>query len=162
MTELDFINSGCDNRHCRFIFSSGEIAYGVITTFFIDEPRTYYLVTSPNMIEFQKYMNAGDKRNMKKLCSVVNLKNLKEADPVEKISFKPKARIAYQGLSGQAKVKASELILRASNNPTYLKQQKKIKIGDKAVYVIRLGAQARILIQQEVYGIIVIDIIFHR
>jgi hypothetical protein len=80
MTQIEYLQSGCDNKHCKFTFKSGEIAYGVLTTYFQNEPNKYYLVRSPQMIEFKKYMDSNDFNNMKKLCSPIDLSDLVKAE----------------------------------------------------------------------------------
>lgn len=80
MTQLEYLLSGCNNRHCKFTFKNGEIAYGVITTYFLNEQDNFYLVRSLQMIEFKKYMDNDDFKKMKELCSPVNLDDLLKAE----------------------------------------------------------------------------------
>src|ERR1035437_4650543 len=76
MNELEFIESRGFNRHCLFTFSDGEEVSGVISKFFSNEQNNYYLVKTPDLREFKKYMDIVDYSNMKKLCSLVDLKNI--------------------------------------------------------------------------------------
>jgi hypothetical protein len=80
MTQIEYLKSGCDNRHSKFTFKNGEIAYGLITTFFHNEHDKYYLVRSPQMIEFKKYMDSNDHKKMKESSSLVNLEDLASAE----------------------------------------------------------------------------------
>ena len=80
MTQIEYLKSGCDNRHSKFTFKNGEIAYGLITTFFHNEHDKYYLVRSPQMIEFKKYMDSNDHKKMKERSTLVNLEDLASAE----------------------------------------------------------------------------------
>jgi len=91
MTQTEYLQSGCNNKHCKFTFKKGEIVYGVITTFFISEPDNYYLVPSPQMIEFKKYMDSNDHKKMKELSTLINLDDIlsvKLFDVFEKLLLK--------------------------------------------------------------------------
>ncbi len=159
MTENEYINSGCENRFCQFTFTDQRTEYGVITTFFNNEPHRYYLVRANQMIDFQRYMNEGNQEQMRLLSSPVDLESIVDVNRVEKLGFKPKALIALQGLSQEEKQAAMRIIQSMEANPNQLEIYERVKISNKSVFVVRGEHKLRIFIQREQFGIIVLDII---
>ena len=92
MNEVDFILDGYENRHCRFVFNSGKVRTGVITTFFPEEPHTFYFVETSNMTLFQARMNQNDYSGMRRLCEIVRLGELKSA---QRLDVSPAGRLRY-------------------------------------------------------------------
>lgn len=78
MTETEFALSGCFNKHCKYIFDTGEIAYGVITLF-SDSPNVYYLVRSNNMIAVKDATDKNELSLAKSLSEKINIHRLKQA-----------------------------------------------------------------------------------
>ncbi len=73
MSESEYVQSGCYNKHCKFTLIDGQIEYGVVETFFFEEREQYYLVRSPQMVEFKKCSDENDIKRMKELCVRINL-----------------------------------------------------------------------------------------
>ena len=86
MTELEYLQSGCDNRHCKFTLKSSEIIYGVITRYFLPEDNQYYLVRTPQMIQVRKLMEEGDFNEMKKYCDPIDLNTIEKAEHLDSLS----------------------------------------------------------------------------
>jgi hypothetical protein len=83
MTKIEIEKSGCLNKHCKFILTNGQIESGVIETFFPEEEsEKYFLVRSPKMEEFQKYMIINDNKKAKELCVPINLENIKTVERI--------------------------------------------------------------------------------
>jgi len=82
MTASEFSASFCENKHARFKFHNGTELTGVATTFFSDEPDTYYLVVSNQLREFKKHMDANDYEIMRTMCSKLDLSALKSVELV--------------------------------------------------------------------------------
>jgi spore coat protein CotH len=73
MTKSEYALSGCENYHSKFTFDNGTEEFGVMTTFFPDEPDNYYLVRSPKLIDFKKLMDDNNYQEMKKNCVRIDL-----------------------------------------------------------------------------------------
>jgi hypothetical protein len=101
MTETEYSQSGCDNNHSKFTMTDGRIEYGVITTYFSEEPTQYQLVRSPKMIEFKRYMDVNDKEKMRELTIPIDLKDIQKAERLD--SFQ-EMLIDKQGEQEQKKV----------------------------------------------------------
>jgi len=76
MTKIEYFHSGCDNKHAKFTMKNGQVIYGVVTTFFIEEPQTLYLVKSPQLIEYQKNSEQSNKTGMRSLATLFNIEEV--------------------------------------------------------------------------------------
>jgi len=162
MTELEYIDSGCENRHCLFTFANGDEVSGVITTFFLKEPSKYYLVRTPDMLKFKEYMDKNDYEKMKSLCIPTDLKDIIDVERMEKINFTIRANVAFQNLSFEKQRNTKELLEKVAHNTSLLNRENIVHILNKQYYVIRIDSKTRILIQKKKYGIIIYDIIFNK
>ena len=80
MSEHDFLFTyWCDNYFSEFIFKDGTHSSGVISTFFIDEPNTYYLLLGADRQKYHLLEKAKNVRGMKKLCRLVDLQTITSA-----------------------------------------------------------------------------------
>jgi hypothetical protein len=162
MTQHEYTNSGCENRHALFTFSNGNEVSGVITTFFFNEPDNYYLVRTPDMIEFKKYMDENNYAKMKTLCTLVNLNDIADVEQMQQVTFTIRANVAFQRLNRQTQDKALSILQRVLDESSFLNNQQTVNLQEKPYYVIRLDNEIRLLIQRKKYGVIVNDIIFRK
>lgn len=80
MTKEEYYQSGCETYYCKFILKNGTEEYGVITTFFPDEPNNFYLVRANEMPEFKKLMDENNYKEMKELAVLIDLGEIEKAE----------------------------------------------------------------------------------
>ncbi|MEI9808642.1 MAG: hypothetical protein WDO16_12715 [Bacteroidota bacterium] len=83
MTKTEYLNSTSHNRHSKYTLKSGKVEYGIISDFFPDEPASYYLVRSPQLIEFKSLMDKEDYTGMRQLATLIDLKDVLKAELVD-------------------------------------------------------------------------------
>ncbi|MDB5228287.1 MAG: hypothetical protein JWN78_2480 [Bacteroidota bacterium] len=83
MNDFEYYESGCMNKHCAFTFTNGRTENGIISTFFPGNSNTYYFVPTANLVVFAQFQKASNYNEMKKLCVLIDLSELKNATKIE-------------------------------------------------------------------------------
>ncbi len=106
MTKTEYFHSGCDNKHAKFTMKSGEIIYGVVTTFFIEEPSELYLIKSNNLIEYKKLEETGNKEGLRKLAAKFNIEDVENVtlfNPFEELLLKKQTEVEEKKVDWDAR-----------------------------------------------------------
>jgi len=86
MQYTEYTVSDYNNHHCEFTFNDGSTVTGVVAPFFFLHPKSYYLVTTDKMMEFQPHMDKQDEEEMRAIAQPIDLADIKSAKRLTLIS----------------------------------------------------------------------------
>ena len=75
MTEWEYTETGCRNYGCEFTLKEGKKLFGIIDTFFSDEPTTFYFVKMMDTFDFRSISDGEDRdeKRMRNLCTEIDI-----------------------------------------------------------------------------------------
>lgn len=83
MTEREFIFSGCENNPSEYHLKDGKTIYGVIIKLNISDGLEYHFVTSADLKEFKRYLDAKDRKSMKRFSTPFDIATILTAKKLE-------------------------------------------------------------------------------